>query len=99
MAVLPSLFVGAVLAFWNKLQDKKDKAATERAEARQEESLLNLNLTAAGAKLSYACAMALKRGKANGEVETAVDAYSKAMAEYQCFLNAEAMERINEKAI
>ena len=45
--------------------------------------------------MSYAVAMAMKRGHANGEVEDAVDAYEKARAKYLAFLNEQATDHLN----
>ena len=44
-----------------------------------------LDLQMATAKLSYAVAVALKRGEANGEVEKGVESYEKALEKFQEF--------------
>ena len=49
------------------------------------EAKLNLDLTFATAQLSYANAMALKRGHPNGEVEQGISAYEAALAAYRKF--------------
>ena len=102
-ALLPSLIVSLVMAVINRrqkrreaAQDAREAAQDARAEARKQESLLHLNLQMATAKLSYATAMALKRGKANGEVEEGVDAYEEAKSEYYSFLNQQATEHLNQ---
>lgn len=94
-SVLPSLIVGVVLAIFNSRQKKRETEQDARAEARKRESMLHLNLQMATAKLSYATAMALKRGKANGEVEEGVEAYENAKREYYNFLNQQATEHLN----
>ena len=95
-AVLPSLIVGVVMAVFNSRQKKRETEQDEITNARARESLLHLNLQMATAKLSYATAMALKRGKANGEVEEGVEAYENAKREYYNFLNQQAAEHLNQ---
>jgi hypothetical protein len=95
VALLPSLCVSIVMALFNRRQTKRDKETDERAEARKRESLLALEMQMATAKMSYAVAMALKRGHANGEVEEAVDAYEEARKKYLAFLNEQAADHLN----
>lgn len=95
-AVLPSVFCGIVLALFNRKQNRKDAAVESRAAARKKESLLSLEMNMASAKLSYAIAMAIKRGKPNGEVEEGIDAYEKAKKKYFDFLENIALENLNE---
>ncbi len=95
-ALLPSLIVSLVMAVINRRQKKRERAEDALAEARREESLLHLNLQMATAKLAYATAMALKRGKANGEVEEGVEAYEEAKRAYTAFLNKQATEHLNQ---
>lgn len=47
--------------------------------------MLRLDLEVATAQLSYAVAMAYKRGKPNGEMESAIDSYEKAMNKFRKF--------------
>ena len=94
LAALPSLLVGVMLALFNRRQTKRDKAVDTRAEARKQESLLNMKLVMANGKLTYAVAMAIKRGKPNGEVEEGVDAYDEARRDYLNFLNAQATDHL-----
>jgi hypothetical protein len=54
-----------------------------------------MELQMATAKMSYAVAMALKRGHANGEVEEAIEAYEEARKKYLDFLNEHAAEHLN----
>ena len=70
--------------------------ANRRAEIRKIESLLSLKLNMANAKLGRATAVALKRGKANGEVEEALEAYEDAKQAYFDFLNQQANEHLNQ---
>ena len=84
-AVLPSLFVGIVMYFWERRQKCFEKALTEKEENRSRGELVKLNLTCATAALTYATAMAVKRGSANGEMETAIVNYEKAMGQFRQF--------------
>ncbi len=95
--LLPAIITTAIAYYLQRSQKKRDARNEERAKARKEESLLSLDLTMSNAKLSYACAMALKRGSANGEVEDAIDDYEKAKSAYYKFLNGQATERLHEK--
>lgn len=84
-ASAPGILTGIVLAVFSAQQRRRDKSQQEVEKARERESLLNINLTFATAQLSYAVAMAVKRGSPNGEVEEGVRAYEKALAEYREF--------------
>ena len=95
-AVLPSIFVAVILAYYNKKQSKKDKAIEDRADMRKKESLLLLKMMFANGKLAYATAMALKRGKANGEVEDAERSYKEAVSAYNNFVNESHVEFLQE---
>lgn len=94
-AVLPSLLVGVAMAFFNRAQKRRDRAAEAHSEARKKESLLALEMQMATAKLAYATAMALKRGKPNGEVEDGIAAYGDARKKYLKFLNEQAADHLN----
>ena len=84
-AVLPSLIVAVVMAIWNAREKKRYEEARERESQRLKSESLRISLLLAAAKLSYATAMAIKRGHANGEVEVGVDAYKKAMRDFKEF--------------
>lgn len=92
LAVLPSLLVGVVMLYWQRKQTFRDKEVDARSLARKKEGLLAIEMQMATAKLSYVCAMALKRGQANGEVKDAVEAYEGARGKYLTFLNEQAQE-------
>lgn len=84
-AILPSLIVGIIMALWNR-RDKKRAQAMQRIEDnRLKSERLRISLLLAAAKLSYATAMAMKRGHANGEVEAGVEQYQKAMRDFKEF--------------
>ena len=82
------------MAFFTRAQKRRDEETDERAKARQKESLLALELNMSTAKLSYATAVALKRGHANGEVEEGIKAYNEAKKKYVDFLNEQANEHL-----
>ena len=94
LGLCPSVITGVIAYYLQRGQKRRDEQAEEHAEARKKESLLALDLNMANAKLSYACAMAIKRGKPNGEVEEAVEAYEEAKTAYYRFLNEQAKEHL-----
>ena len=92
----PGIVVGIVLAIWNQRQKRRDDVAAKREAEREERretqernrqksELLRVSLLLATAKLSYAVAMAAKRGRPNGEIEEGVKAYNKALEEFRKF--------------
>lgn len=83
--VLPSLFIGVVMYFWERRQRRFEKEMTEKEENRSRGELVKLDLTCATATLTYATAMAVKRGSANGELETAIANYETAMESFRKF--------------
>lgn len=95
-AVAPSIFVGVVMAYFNRKQSKKDKEIEDRAEARKKESLLLLKMQFAIGKLSYATAVAVRDGKTNGEMKEGIETYDNAVAEYNRFVNETHVEFLQE---
>lgn len=84
-ALLPSLLVSLYMAFFNRRISKKDKYAESFDEARRQSDQLKLSLLIATAQLSYAVAMAIKRGHPNGEIEEAAKQYNKALSAFRDF--------------
>lgn len=84
-AIAPSLIVGIVLFYWERRQKRQDAKRANRDAFREESDLVRLDLEVATAQLSYATAMAVKRGHANGEMETAIEKYDEAMAQFREF--------------
>lgn len=82
-AALPSLLVSVVMAVFGRKQKKRDAATREREAARLEAENVQVSLLVASAKLSYALAMAAKRGAPNGEVEDGVEQYREAMKAFK----------------
>ena len=86
-AMLPSILVAVVLYFFNQVMHSHENAAIERSELRQKETMLLLRLQMANGQLTYAIAMAMKRGKTNGEVEEGIKAYEEARTNFYKFVN------------
>lgn len=84
-AIAPSIFVGIMLFYWERRQKRKDARDKEHAALQFENDMIRLDLEVATAQLSYAVAMAYKRGHANGEMETAIEKYEKAMTAFRTF--------------
>lgn len=82
-AITPGIIVGIVLAVWNRAQKKRDEEEAVREAERLKSERLRISLLLAAAKLSYAAAVAIKRGKPNGEVEEGIEQYEQAMAEFR----------------
>lgn len=94
-AILPTLLTGVILAIFTAKIQRAAKNREEDDKKRRKEAKLNLDLTFASAQLSYACAMALKRGHANGEVEEAVQAYESAIKSYRKFEREQIADTLN----
>ena len=84
-ALLPSLCVSIIMALFNREQRKREDASKERELQRSESETVQVALLVAAAKLSYAVAMAIKRGSPNGEVEEGIEQYKEAMAAFKKF--------------
>lgn len=94
LSAVQTVVISMVIYFLQRAQSNKDKQSKRHEQAKTRESLLLLELVMASAKLSYACAVALRRGKVNGEVEEGVNAYQDAKEKYYDFLNQQAKEHL-----
>lgn len=74
--------------------ERRDAAQDKKEKSRIEYEKVSLEVNIASAKLSYALAMAIKRGSPNGEVETGIAAYNDAMQKLQDFLRSQALYSI-----
>lgn len=83
--LLPSIITGLILFYIQRAQKKRDAKEEHRAATRRQEVRLMLDLQMATAKLSFATAMAIKRGTPNGEVEDGIKAYKEALEKFQKF--------------
>ena len=84
-AILPSLLVGVVMAFYNRKQSIKHREMDERERNARRKDKLEIALLVATAELSYAISMAIKRGSPNGEIEKAIERYDYAMTRFRDF--------------
>lgn len=82
-AALPSLLVSVVMAIFSLRLKKRDAASREREAARLDAENVQVSLLVAAAKLSYALAVAVKRGEPNGEVEDGIEQYKEAMRAFK----------------
>lgn len=84
-AIIPSVLVGLVLFYWERRQQKNDRHNKLHEDLAIEGDLVRLDLEVATAKLAYAVAMAVQRGKPNGEMEEALKRYHEAMDKFRKF--------------
>lgn len=94
-ATIPSIIVGIVLAWWNHKQKKRDARYDEHEQDAIKQETLRLSLLVAVAQLSYAVAMAYKRGEPNGEMEVGIEQYNKAMGKFREFEREQMVKNIN----
>lgn len=85
IGLLPAVITGGVLYYMQRAQKKRDRLTEARAKDRVHEARKELDLMLTTAKLAYATATAVKRGKANGEMEEAFRLYAVAMEEFREF--------------
>ncbi len=93
--LLPEIIIGIALFCFKRVQNKRDAEAQKYREAKRKQDLLAMEMQMANNKLSYAVAMAIKRGTPNGEVEEGIEAYEAAKTKYLHFLNEQAAENLN----
>lgn len=86
ISVCASIISGMVLFFLQSFFKKKAKNDAERDAAKARENMLILKSIDAVGKLTYADAIAIRDGKTNGEMKTAIEAYKKADQELYDFL-------------
>ena len=84
-AVCPGIITGIVLAMWNRKQKQHDDESARADADKLESEIFRLDLEVATAQLSYAVAMAVKRGAANGEMDAAIARYDSAMEKFRKF--------------
>lgn len=86
ISVCASIISGMVLFFLQRFFKNKAKNDAERDAAKARENMLILKSIDAVGKLTYADAIAIRDGKTNGEMKTAIEAYKKADQELYDFL-------------
>jgi hypothetical protein len=94
--VAPSLLTSIALGVFGSRMRKASQRREQAERNRRKEAKLNLDLTFATAQLSYAVAMAIKRGRPNGEVEQGVEAYEAALQAYRKFEREQLADSITE---
>ena len=78
-------------------KEAHDKAQQERDAAKFDQECLQLEITVANARLSYAIVAAIKRGSPNGEIEDALKDYKRAYERYNLFLQKQGIHKLEEK--
>jgi len=86
-AFVTPIITALVVWFIERSRDKKDSL-------KEEAEQVNYEINVATMELAYATAMAVKRGKANGEVENAIKAYDIAKKHRDEF-NAKAAKKVS----
>jgi hypothetical protein len=87
VGIIPSTIAAVLAHRISKKADARDAEIRQNAQERAKASKIQMEMITAGAALSYACAMALKRGEPNGEVEEAVEEYTIAKKNYLEYIN------------
>lgn len=96
IASIPSLIVAIVAYRLNKKGDERYEEQKKQHQERVKAEKLSMEMQLATAELAYATAMAIKRGKANGEVEAGIESYNKARKDYFDFINNRYVEEITK---
>ena len=92
--ITSALGVGAIISGTiSRKLTKAEQDAEEKEKARSNETVLILSGIKAAGALSYATAVALKRGHANGEVEQGVEAYKQWEQDLDKFLMEQAAKK------
>ena len=95
LSIAQTITVSMVIFLLQRKRDKKEEEKERHAKIKEQEARLAMKVTMATGDLSLGCAVALERGKANGEIKDAKKEFSIAKKEYLEFLNDEAFEYIN----
>ena len=75
ISILASIISGVILYFIKRFFAKKEQLETEKAKALAKENMLILKSIDAVGKLTYADAIAIRDGKTNGEMKSAIKDY------------------------
>lgn len=95
-AVAPGIITGIVLAFWNRREKRREERTSGQEADRVESEMMRIDLEVATAQLSYAVAMAVKRGSVNGEMEAAIAVYERAMDKFRKFERKQMAKGVSE---
>lgn len=88
--------IGITLFYTQRKQRKADEEAEKRRKVITDANLLQMELVSAGNNLSFATAMAVKRGRPNGEMEEAIQEYKDVKRRYYAFINKQYIEHREE---
>lgn len=86
ISIVASIISGMVLFFLKRFFDKKDKEEKKKEEAKARENILILKSLDAVGKLTYANSIAIRDGKTNGELKSAIKDYSEVKDELYEYL-------------
>lgn len=89
--------IGIMLFYTQRRQRKADEEAEKRRQANADVALLQMELIDAGNSLSFATAMAVKRGRPNGEMEEAIKTYKDVKRRYYRSINKQYIEHREEE--
>ena len=90
--LLPAIITGLFLYYWQRAQAKRDAKNAKVDELKDEADKVNREVNSATMELSYATAIAVERGKTNGELKKAKDAYNEAV-KHQNALSLKIMDK------
>ena len=96
LSVMQTITVSMVIFLLQRKRDKREEEKENRVKMREEEARLGMKLSMATGKLAFGCAVALERGRANGEIKEAKKEWEEVKKEYLDFLNKEAFEHLRE---
>lgn len=96
LTACPSIVTGVIAYRINKKGDERHAEAEKRHDERVKAERLSMEMQNATADLSYANAMAIKRGTPNGEIEAGIASYEKAKRDYFNFINKKYLEDITK---
>lgn len=94
LAAIACAYIAAKNAETEKKRKKFDEKADARAKERAREARLQLQMINANSELTKEIALALKAGRANGNVEEGLQEVCKAQEAYQHFLEDFAMDKL-----
>lgn len=86
ISIVGAVTSGMVLFFLQKFFKKKERVQENKDKAKAEENMLILKSIDAIGKLTYANAIAIRDGKTNGEMRSAIKAYKAVDSEMYGYL-------------
>ena len=77
--------IGGIVGYFERKREKRDKQMEEAEKKRRINEKIQVSLLVATAKLTYAAAMSIKRGKAVDELDEKIEDYTKAIKDFRNF--------------